>query len=154
MKGCIKKVIREVREVGSPDFQRTLLQAALLLEKHYIPECEWRGVDSDVDDAEVSDASTEELQDVLMAFVKAHREHPNVGTAIWALGKCWGRPLREFFINEMKAHLEAKRYFPLSQAEGALFHFGGGTHYSFSLGETDYERYYEACRRFLESQAK
>jgi hypothetical protein len=154
VKDLIQKVISEVREGQSTDFHRTLLQAALLLEKHHIPECEWRGIEPDIDDAEVADTSTEELRQAPMSFAKGSREHPDVGGALWALRKCWGRPLREFFIDEMKAHLAAKRLVPLFEADHALFHFGGGTHYNFSYGEANYDAYYESCQKFLDEQSR
>ena len=148
MKNLIQIVTREIRAGESANFQQTLLRSGLLFEKFYCSG-DWRGIEPEVDDAEVSEESIGELRESLITFSRASREHPDVGSALHALSKCWGYPLREFFLIEMKFHFDAGRTFPLSQAESALFHFGGGTHYNTPPGETSHDGYLAACGRFL-----
>jgi hypothetical protein len=150
MKDLIKMVIQEVHAGKSPDLQETLLRAMLLFEKFY-HSGDWHGIESEVEDAVVSEESINELREAVMAFAQANREHKDAGSALHALGKCWGCPLRKFFLTEMKIHFDAGRQFPLSQAEAALFHFGGGTHYDYPPGVTGHPGYHEACRKFLEN---
>ena len=152
MKDLIHIVTAEIRAGISADFQQTLLRAALLIEK-FCGSGDWQGIEEELDDAEASERSFVELRDTLMTFARCQREHPDVGTALWALGKAWQSSLREFFLNEMRVHLAAKRFFPLSQAECALFHFGGSdSECGNTLNERAPEPYFAACREFLERE--
>ena len=153
MKDLIQLIIREVRAGESPEFQQTLLRAALLFEKFY-RSGGWRGIEMEVDDAEVSEELIRELRESLITFAKGNREHPDTGSALYALSKCWGCPLRDFFLTEMRIHLDAGRLFPLSQAEAALFHFGGCTSYNYPPGETGHDGYLDACRKFLDKNLR
>ena len=149
MKDLIQRVIREIRTGESINFQQTLLRSGLLFEKFY-HSGDWNGIEPEVDDAEVSEESIDELRESLVAFSQSNREHPDTGSALHALSKCWGHPLREFFLTEMKVHFDAGRILPLSQAEAALFHFGGCTSYNYPPGKTGNEGYLKACLEFLE----
>jgi hypothetical protein len=153
MKNLIQSVTHEIQLGQSANFQQTLLRAMLLFEKFY-HSGDWRGIEPEVDDAEVSPESIGRLRDALIAFAQTNREHPDTASALHALSKCWGCALREFFLMEMKLHFDARRMFPLSQPEGALFHFGGGTFHNQAPGETGDEGYLEACRRFLEQNLR
>ena len=147
MKDLIQIVIREIRAGQSPDFPQTLLRAQLLFEKLYDANRGWQGIEGEVDDAEVSEESIRELREALMTFAQNNRERPDAGSALHALSRCWGYPLREFLLNEMKVHLDAGRVYPLSEADYALFHFGGGPMYDEPISETDY---FDVCRKFLD----
>jgi hypothetical protein len=78
------------QDLASPekkDLQERLLQAMFLMERY-------RGVDgggrvavSDVADADVSDSAIGRLAEALRRFVRTQPAHPDVGSAIWALGK-------------------------------------------------------------------
>jgi hypothetical protein len=148
-KNLIQQVIAQVKRkegLNNPNSD-TFLLAGLLFEKFY-DLFGWQDVDRRVIDAEVTEKSIAELREALISFAQQNRKNPAVAASLWALSKCIGYPLREFFLTEMKYHLEAKRIFPLHEAESALCRFGGGTDCNWPPDEGE-DGYLEACRRFL-----
>jgi len=153
MRDCTQKVISELRTLQSPDIRETLLESTLLIEK-YTGSGDWRGISSNVDDAEISAEAIAELRQALIDFTRKHPEHPDVGTAIWALSKLFDESLRDFFLTEMRRHVDAGRVHPVWQADCALGNLGEGVGYDYSPGETSHDRYIDAVRRHLHKHSK
>lgn len=152
MPDCIQRVIADLRDGVSPDIRERLLEAALLIEKSR-GLCSYLGISRAVDAAEVTREGISELRVALIEFAKRQREHPDVGSAIWALGKLHDVSLRTFFLNEMRHHLQERRHHPVSQADCALDALGGGVDYDYPPGETSHEKYFESVRLFLDSHS-
>ena len=113
----------------------------------------YRGVSSAVDTAEVTQDSITDLRAALIGFAQRHREHPDVGSALWALGKLHDQSLRTFFLNEMRHHLQARRHHPVWQADCALDELGDGVDYDYAPGETSHDEYFKAVSVYLDTYA-
>jgi hypothetical protein len=153
VRDCIQKVISELRSLRSPNIRETLLESTLLIEK-FTGTGDWRGISSNVDDAEVPSDLIAELRQTLINFARTHPEHPDVGTAIWALSKFFDESLRGFFIAEMRRHLDAGRVHPVWQADCALGNLGDSVEYDYSPGEASHDSYFDAVRRYLQKNAQ
>ena len=67
--------------------QEPLLQAMFLMERYRGIDAGWRDAVSEVSDADVSDQAIHHLAEGLRGFVRNHKDHPDVGSAVWALSK-------------------------------------------------------------------
>ena len=153
MLDCVHKVISELRTLQSPNIQETLLESTLLIEK-YTKTGDWRGISSNVDDADVSSETIAELRQELIDFTRKHPEHPDVATAIWALSKLFDESLRDFFLTEMRRHVDAGRVYPVWQADCALGNLGESVEFDYSPGEIRHDRYFDAVRQYLHKHSK
>jgi hypothetical protein len=63
-----------------------LLQAMFMMERFRGKDAGWRDLVSEVADADIGADAIAHLAQALRRFIVAHRNHPDVGTAIWALG--------------------------------------------------------------------
>lgn len=111
------------------------------------------GVSPSVDSAEVTPETITDLRIALLEFAQRHREHPDVGSALWALGKLHDSSLRIFFLKEMRHHWLARRHHPVWQADCALGEIGDGVDYDYAPGETNHEQYFKAVSAFLDKHA-
>jgi hypothetical protein len=148
---CIQRVIADLQNGDASDIRKRLLEATLLIEKSRGLPC-YRGVSPVVDAAEITPEKITELRAALIHFAQRHREHADVGSALWALGKLHDGSLRTFFLNEMRHHLQAHRHHPVSQADCALEELGDGVDYNYAPGERSHEQYFRAVRAYLETR--
>jgi len=74
------------RPVGRP-LQERLLQSMFMIELHRGINDGWREVVREVSDADVVEQAIGRLAEALRFFIRSHKDHPDVGSAIWALGK-------------------------------------------------------------------
>ena len=77
-------------ELGEPagrDLQERLLQAMFMIERYRGIDAGWRDTVAQVADADVSEEAITRLADSLRVFIRLQKQHPDVGSAIWALGK-------------------------------------------------------------------
>jgi succinyl-diaminopimelate desuccinylase len=96
------------------DSQEVLLNASFLFEKAALvasgkdPEDFARsmGWPPEVIGQEVSEAGERQLRDALIRFVRRRMEHPEMGMAVWALGKLHDPELRALFDEVLEHHLE------------------------------------------------
>jgi hypothetical protein len=148
MSSCVRKVVDALDTGDDPDIRERLLEATLLIEK-FTGSGDYRRVSPAVDSAEVMAQSIAELRTALINFARSRPEHPDVGSAIWALGKFRDDSLREFFLTELHRHWQARRFHPTSQADCALGDLGDGVDFDFAPGAVDYEGYFVAVRDYL-----
>ena len=80
-------IARELAAPDGRDLQERLLQAMFMMERFRGIDAGWRDIVSDVAEADVGAAAIERLARALRQFIQAHHAHPDVGSAIWALGK-------------------------------------------------------------------
>jgi hypothetical protein len=76
-------------DLGAPqgrNLQKRLLQAMFMMERYRGIDAGWRDVVAEVGDADISTGAINRLAEALRAFIRSHKEHPDVGSAIWALG--------------------------------------------------------------------
>ena len=152
MQDCIHKVIYALRDKSQPEIQERLLEATLLVEKSNGWDS-YFGISTAVDSAEFTPEDIVQLQNALIDFAKANREHPAVGTALWALGKYQEKGLRSFFLNEMKYHLEAGHVHAVWQADSALDSLGDGVDYKYAVEATSDEEYLAAVRLYIQKRS-
>src|ERR1043165_3035391 len=76
-------------ELATPegrDLKERLLQAMFMMERYRGIDDGWRDVVAEVRDADIRPRAIDKLAETLRRFVLSHKEHPDVGSAIWALG--------------------------------------------------------------------
>jgi hypothetical protein len=79
-----------VGELATPDgrnLQDKFLQAMFMIERYRGIDAGWKDIVKEVADSDVSDAAIARLATALRKFIPTHKDHPDVGSAIWALGK-------------------------------------------------------------------
>jgi hypothetical protein len=149
MQHCIDTVIAALRGENPDDMPERLLEARLFIEKS-VGAGGSRGISRAVDEASLSEQKLLDLRTALIDFVQQNREHSEVGSAIWALGAFREKSLRNFFLSEMRYHLQAGRVHPVWQADGALAALGDDpVGYHYATGQTDHHGYFEAVTDYL-----
>jgi hypothetical protein len=76
-------------ELATPNgrnLQERLLQSMFMMERHRGIDAGWREVVAEVRDADVGAPAIGRLAESLRVFICSHKDHPNVASAIWALG--------------------------------------------------------------------
>ncbi len=76
-------------ELAAPqgrNLQERLLQAMFMMERYRGIDAGWREVVGEVRDADIRTGAISRLADALRIFIRSPKEHPDVGSAIWALG--------------------------------------------------------------------
>jgi hypothetical protein len=76
-------------ELAAPpgrDLQERLLQAMFMMERYRGIDAGWREVVAEVADADVRAAAINRLAEALRVFIRSHQQHPDIGSAIFALG--------------------------------------------------------------------
>ena len=76
-------------ELAAPQgrgLQERLLQAMFMMERYRGIDAGWREVVSEVRGADISTEAVNRLAEALRGFIRYHKHHPDVGSAIWALG--------------------------------------------------------------------
>ena len=68
------------------NLRERLLQAMFMMERFRGKDAGWRDVVSEVADADIGADAIARLAQALRRFIVSHKDHPDVGTAIWALG--------------------------------------------------------------------
>jgi hypothetical protein len=99
MQNCVQRVISVLREQKQQDMQERLLEAGLLIEKSR-GLSSYRGISSVVDEANFTSGEIEELRLALIHFLEDNREHPDVGSALFALGRFQDKALKSFFLKK------------------------------------------------------
>lgn len=148
----VQHVIIELRTPESPEIRGALLDAALLIENGTGGD-DYHHISPAMDREKVRPESIPLLRLGLIQFAQQNREHPDVGSAIWALSRLKDESLRPFFLAEMRHHFEARRVNPVWQADCALKTFGHGVPYEYAAGQTDHEPYFKAVDAYLEKHA-
>jgi hypothetical protein len=77
------------QELASPvgrSLQERLLEAMFLMERSRGIDAGWRDVVPQIGDADVGADVITHLARAVRTFVESHPQHPDVGSAIWALG--------------------------------------------------------------------
>ena len=77
------------QELASPlgrSLQERLLEAMFLMERSRGIDAGWRDVVPHIGDADIGVDAIARLARALRTFVELHPQHPDVGSAIWALG--------------------------------------------------------------------
>ena len=77
------------QELANPvgrSLQDRLLEAMFMMERSRGVDAGWRDAVPQIGDADVCADSIAYLARALRTFVESHRQHPDVGSAIWALG--------------------------------------------------------------------
>ncbi len=77
-------------ELAKPDghiLQDRLLQAMFMFERFRGINAGWRDIVSEVAEADVSPDAISRLAQALRTFILTHKHHPDIGSAIFALGK-------------------------------------------------------------------
>lgn len=77
------------QELANPvgrSLQERLLEALFMMECSRGVDAGWRDVVPQIGDADVGSHSIAHLARALRTFVESHPQHPDVGSAIWALG--------------------------------------------------------------------
>jgi hypothetical protein len=77
------------QELATPlgrNLQERFLEAMFLMERSRGVDAGWSDVVPHIGDADVGVDSISHLAKALRTFIQSHPEHPNVGSAIWALG--------------------------------------------------------------------
>ena len=76
------------QELANPlgrSLQERLLEAMFMMERSRGVDAGWRDVVPQIGDADVGPDSIAQLALALRTFVESHPQHPDVGSAIWAL---------------------------------------------------------------------
>jgi hypothetical protein len=152
MQDCIQRVVTDLRTDELSDIRERLLEAALLIEK-FKGMVGWQGISAAVDEAVVSPESIADLRAKLIDFAQHRRELPDVGTALWALGRFRDDSLRDFFLAELRHHFEQRHLHAVQQVSCVLEDIDGGTIYEYAPGETCHDKFYEAVRDYLDKNA-
>jgi hypothetical protein len=77
-----------VQELGNPtgrSVRERLLEAMFMMERFRCVDAGWRDVVPHVGEADVGADSIRRLANALRTFIVFHRDHPDIGSAIWAL---------------------------------------------------------------------
>jgi hypothetical protein len=153
MQHLVDIVIAALRSENPAEIRERLLEARLFIEKSVGTWGSWKGISRSVDEAGLSNGKLLDLRVALLRFAQEHREHSDVGSAIWALGAFRDESLRDFFLTEMRFHLQARRHHPVAQAHSALLDLGDdGPIYDYAPGETSHDGYFEAVRAYLDER--
>jgi hypothetical protein len=81
------KIADELAAPKGRHLQERLLQAMFMMERYRGIDAGWRDALSEVVDADVSDQAIYHLAEALRGFVRNHKDHHDVGSAVWALSK-------------------------------------------------------------------
>ena len=113
----------------------------------------WSGISQVVDEAALSEQKLLDLRTALVEFAQQNRVHSEVGSAIWALGAFQDESLRNFFLSEMRHHLQAGRIHAVWQADGALAALGDDLiDFKYVPGQTDHHKYFEVVTAYLNAR--
>ena len=86
MRALASIIAQELESPIGRSLQERLLEAMFLMERSRGVDAGWRDVVPQVGDADVGTDSIAHLARALRTFVESHPQHPDVGSAIWALG--------------------------------------------------------------------
>jgi hypothetical protein len=79
-------IAQDLASPGGRSLQERLLEAMFLMERSRGVDAGWRDVVPHIGDADVGADSIAHLARALRIFVESYPQHPDVGSAIWALG--------------------------------------------------------------------
>jgi len=79
-------IANELRAPQGKNLQERLLQAMFMMERYRGIDAGWREVVAEVGEADIGTSAIERLAEALRLFARSYKEHPDVGSAIWALG--------------------------------------------------------------------
>jgi len=82
-----KIIAGELVEPEGRDIQDRLLQAMFMMERYRGVDTGWRDTVTQVADVDISEQAISHLADSLRVFIRTQKNHPDVATAVWALGK-------------------------------------------------------------------
>ena len=86
MRALASIIAQELESPIGRSLQERLLEAMFLMERFRGIDAGWRDVVPQINDADVGTDSIAHLARALRTFVESHPQHPDVGSAIWALG--------------------------------------------------------------------
>jgi hypothetical protein len=79
-------IVQELANPTGRNLQERLLEAMFMMERFRGVDAGWRDVVPHVGDADIGDESIRRLGQALRTFIESHRDHPDVGSAVCALG--------------------------------------------------------------------
>ena len=90
-------IARELAEPEGRDLQERLVQAMFMMERYRGIDAGWRDTVTQVADADISEQAITRLAVSLRVFIRTQKNHPDVGTAVWVLGKLRAPDDREIY---------------------------------------------------------
>src|SRR5579883_2066740 len=124
MKNLAEVIAKEFRNPEGRNLQERCLESMVLMERYRRMPTVTEIVPNTID-ADISSESISSLADALAEFIKAFTEHPDVGSAIWALGK-FGAPRFATLFEAVLATDSRYNEFAQHQATISLENLGFG----------------------------